>query len=47
MFYGPGWKTFIPIQVAGHLPADVDGMDGRIDELVEAIVRQADGSATA
>jgi len=32
------WPRFIPIQVAGRAPVDVEGMDARVEELVERIL---------
>jgi aminoglycoside phosphotransferase (APT) family kinase protein len=32
------WPMFIPMQVAGRAPVDVEGMDARVERLVEAIV---------
>jgi aminoglycoside phosphotransferase (APT) family kinase protein len=29
--YGPGWQRFIPIQVAGRIPVDVDAMTRRVE----------------
>jgi aminoglycoside phosphotransferase (APT) family kinase protein len=30
--YDPDWQRFIPIQIAGHIPVDVAGMTGRVEE---------------
>jgi hypothetical protein len=38
--YGPGWKTFLPRQAVG-IELDLDGMDGRIDELMRVTVKRA------
>lgn len=32
------WPRFIPIQVASRAPVDVDGMDARVEGLVEKIL---------
>ena len=32
--YGPGWKQFIPVQVAGRVAVDSDHMNERVDTLV-------------
>lgn len=32
------WPRFIPVQVAGRAPLDVDGMDARVEGLVEQIL---------
>lgn len=38
--YGPAWKRFIPIQVAGRVPVDINHMDERIDDLVARTARR-------
>jgi aminoglycoside phosphotransferase (APT) family kinase protein len=38
MSYDDGWKNFIPIQVAGRATVDGDGMDDRIEGLMERII---------
>jgi aminoglycoside phosphotransferase (APT) family kinase protein len=35
--YGPGWKWFIPKQVAGRAVVDAAGMDDRVEGLMERI----------
>ena len=38
--YGPGWQRFIPVQVAGQVPVDVEGMTGRVeDAMADALGR--------
>lgn len=32
--YSDDWPSFIPVQVAGRAPVDVDGMTGRVEELL-------------
>jgi aminoglycoside phosphotransferase (APT) family kinase protein len=34
--YSERWSRFIPIQVAGRIVVDVDGMNGRVDELLSS-----------
>jgi aminoglycoside phosphotransferase (APT) family kinase protein len=34
------WQTFIPTQVAGRAPVDLDGMDARVEELLIATLRR-------
>lgn len=29
--YGPAWKTFLPLQIGGRAPLDVDGMTRRVE----------------
>lgn len=36
----PEWPRFIPKQVAGRAPVDVEGMNARVDELLEATLRR-------
>ncbi len=38
--YGPDWKQFIPMQVAGRAPVDAAGMDDRIEGLMELVLRR-------
>jgi aminoglycoside phosphotransferase (APT) family kinase protein len=38
--YSDEWRRFIPVQVAGRAPVDVDGMTGRVERLLDAIVRR-------
>ena len=33
--YGPSWKQFLPIQIDGRAPLDVEGMTGRMEEMLE------------
>jgi aminoglycoside phosphotransferase (APT) family kinase protein len=33
--YGPGWKQFLPIQIDGRAPLEVEGMTGRMEEVLE------------
>jgi aminoglycoside phosphotransferase (APT) family kinase protein len=34
------WQNFIPMQVAGRAPVDLDGMDGRVEELLVGTLRR-------
>ena len=38
--FGPFWKDFLPIQIDGHAPLDVDGMTGRMEEVLERVLRR-------
>ena len=38
--YGPSWKQFLPIQIDGLAPLDVEGMTARMEEVLERAVRR-------
>jgi aminoglycoside phosphotransferase (APT) family kinase protein len=38
--YGPAFKQFLPIQIDGGAPLDVDGMTGRMEEVLGRCLRQ-------
>lgn len=38
--YGPDWKRFLPLQVDGRAPLDVDGMTRRIEDVLERTLRR-------
>lgn len=38
--YGPSWKQFLPIQIDGRAPLDVEGMTGRMEEVLEGALRR-------
>jgi aminoglycoside/choline kinase family phosphotransferase len=38
--YGPDFKQFLPIQIDGRAPLDIDGMTGRIEEVLARSLRQ-------
>src|SRR5687767_7944954 len=38
--YGPSWKQFLPIQIDGRAPLDVEGMTGRVEEVLERALRR-------
>jgi aminoglycoside phosphotransferase (APT) family kinase protein len=38
--YSPDWQEFIPVQVAGRIPVDTSGMTGRVEELIECVLRR-------
>ena len=38
--YGPSWKHFLPIQIDGRAPLDVDGMTGRMEEVLDRSLRR-------
>jgi aminoglycoside phosphotransferase (APT) family kinase protein len=39
--YGPHWKSFLPIQIDGRAPLEVDGMTGRMEDLLERTLRRS------
>lgn len=36
--FGDGWRDSIPIQVNGRIPVDVEGMTGRVEDLIAGIM---------
>ena len=38
--YGPSWKHFLPIQIDGRAPLDVEGMTGRMEEVLARALRR-------
>jgi aminoglycoside phosphotransferase (APT) family kinase protein len=38
--YGPSWKQFLPLQIDGRAPLDVDGMTGRMEDVLERALRR-------
>ena len=38
--YGPSWQQFLPIQIDGRAPLDVEGMTGRMEEVLEGALRR-------
>jgi aminoglycoside phosphotransferase (APT) family kinase protein len=38
--YGPSWKQFLPIQIDRRAPLDVDGMTGRMEQVLGRSLRQ-------
>jgi aminoglycoside phosphotransferase (APT) family kinase protein len=38
--YGPDWKRFLPLQIDGRAPLDVDGMTLRIEDVLERTLRR-------
>jgi aminoglycoside phosphotransferase (APT) family kinase protein len=38
--FGPDWKNFLPIQIDGRAPLDVDGMTGRMEDVLERTLRR-------
>jgi aminoglycoside phosphotransferase (APT) family kinase protein len=38
--YGNGWPRFIPLQVGGRRPVDGAGMTGRVESVLEAVLRR-------
>ncbi|HEX8107598.1 MAG TPA: aminoglycoside phosphotransferase family protein [Kofleriaceae bacterium] len=39
--YGPAWKRFLPIQIDGRAPLDVDGMTRRMEDVLERTLRRS------
>jgi len=39
--YGPSWKEFLPIQIDGRAPLDVEGMTGRMEQVLDDALRRA------
>jgi len=40
MSYGPEWKTFLPIQIDGRAPLDVNHMTRRMEDVLERTLRR-------
>jgi aminoglycoside phosphotransferase (APT) family kinase protein len=38
--YGTSWKQFLPIQIDGRAPLDVDGMTRRVEDVLEGALRR-------
>jgi aminoglycoside phosphotransferase (APT) family kinase protein len=38
--FGPDWKRFLPIQIDGRAPLDVDGMTSRVEDVLERTLRR-------
>ncbi len=38
--FGPQWKRFLPIQIDGRTPLDVDGMTSRMEDVLERTLRR-------
>jgi aminoglycoside phosphotransferase (APT) family kinase protein len=38
--YSDEWRSDIPVMVAGRAPVDVDGMTGKVEQLLDTIVRR-------
>ena len=38
--YNQHWKVFLPIQIDGRAPLDVDGMTSRIEDVLERALRR-------
>jgi len=38
--YGPGWKHFLPIQIDGRAPLDIEGMTARMEQVLERALRR-------
>jgi aminoglycoside phosphotransferase (APT) family kinase protein len=39
--FGPAWKQFIPFQVDGRAPLDVDGMTARVEDVLARALRRS------
>lgn len=42
--FGPAWKTFLPFQIDGRAPLDVDGMTSRVEDVIERTLRRSSTS---
>lgn len=40
LIYGPDWKRFLPLQIDGRAPLDVDGMTRRMEDVLERTLRR-------
>jgi aminoglycoside phosphotransferase (APT) family kinase protein len=38
--YGPSWKQFLPVQIDGRAPLDVEGMTRRMEEVLNRSLRR-------
>jgi aminoglycoside phosphotransferase (APT) family kinase protein len=38
--YGPSWPQFLPLQIDGRAPLDVEGMTGRMEEVLAGALRR-------
>jgi aminoglycoside phosphotransferase (APT) family kinase protein len=38
--YGPSWKQFLPVQIDGRAPLEVDGMTRRMEEVLDRSLRR-------
>jgi aminoglycoside phosphotransferase (APT) family kinase protein len=38
--YGPDWKTFLPLQIAGRAPLEVEGMTRRMEDVLTLALRR-------
>ncbi len=38
--YGPDWKTFLPMQIDGRAPLDLDGMTSRMEDVIARTLRR-------
>jgi aminoglycoside phosphotransferase (APT) family kinase protein len=38
--FGPGWKTFLPLQIDGRAPFDADGMTARMETVLDRTLRR-------
>jgi aminoglycoside phosphotransferase (APT) family kinase protein len=38
--YGPSWKQFLPVQIDDGAPLEVEGMTGRMEEVLEGALRR-------
>jgi aminoglycoside phosphotransferase (APT) family kinase protein len=41
--FGPGWKSFLPCQIDGRAPLDVDGMTSRVEEVIGRTLHRLGG----
>jgi aminoglycoside phosphotransferase (APT) family kinase protein len=38
--FGPGWKNFLPFQIDGRAPLEIDGMTSRMEDVLERTLRR-------
>src|SRR5262249_11369565 len=38
--FGPAWKQFLPFQIDGHAPPGLDGMTGRVGDVLAGTLRR-------
>ena len=39
--FGPQWKRFLPFQIDGRAPLDIDGMTSRVEDVLERALRRS------
>ena len=41
LLYGPDFQRFLPIQIDGRAPVDVEGMPRRMEDILERTLRRS------